>query len=173
MTDAAVATRPEEIPPGEPDLITLAEQINSELEAFKSVLLSTAERAFVVGGLLLRAKELVERQLGPGHWLEWLADRTSLPDRTAQRWMAMAGKEAELRAKYPDLSKLTITGKLRLIEELKDPDDKSCVTRQGANKPRKSPVDKAIERDALDILKRAWRKCNEEQRDAFRQELAG
>jgi hypothetical protein len=165
MTEAALATRPEVIDPAEPDLATLAQQINAELDAFKSVLLNTAERALAVGKLLLHAKELVERTLGQGHWLEWLAAQTSIPNRTAQRWMAMA------EAKYPDLSKLTMTGKLRLIEELKDPEDKSGMVRQSTSKARKSPVDTAIARDALDVLKRAWRKCTVEQRDAFRQEM--
>jgi hypothetical protein len=173
MTNTDVAARTTLIPPSQPDLATLAEQINAEHDAFRMALLGTVERAIVVGKLLIKAKKMVEEQLGHGHWLEWQATNTRVPERKAQRWMGVAEKEAELRLKYPDLSKITMTGQLRLIEELKDPDDNSgTTTRTTSSMTRKSPVDKAIERDALAILKRAWRKCNVEQQDAFRQEIS-
>jgi hypothetical protein len=170
-TDTDFAPRAQVIAPGEPDLATLAKQINAEHDAFKLALMSTCERAVATGKKLLRARELVDKQLGPGHWLEWLAANTHVPERTAQRYMDIAKKEPELLAKSPDLSSLTVTGKLRLIEELKDPDDKSGITQRSASKSRKSPLDTAIEKDALNVLKKAWRKCNEEQQEAFRSEI--
>jgi hypothetical protein len=177
MVDNPTAKPPEPaksgeiIAPASPDLVTLAKQIKAELDAFKIALLGTVEKAIVIGKHLIKAKKMVEEQLGPGHWLDWQAANIGVPERKAQRWMSIAEKEAELRLKYPDLSKITMTGQLRLIEELKDPDDNSGTTPRTTSSARKTPVDKAIERDALAVLKRAWRKCNVEQQDAFRQEI--
>jgi hypothetical protein len=154
------------IAPAAPDLATLAKQINEEHGAFKSALLSSCQRAIAAGKLLLRAKELVE----PGHYLEWLAANTQVPERTAQRYMDLASKEAELLAKSPNLSGLSMSGAIRLIEDLRDPEDKSTVTR-GSGKSRASPVDSAIKKNPVAVLKKAWDKCNDGEKDEFRQHI--
>ena len=156
------------IPPGEPDLKTLAEQINAEHAECKSALLKGCQRAINAGKLLLRAKELA----GHGNWTEWLPANTNVGERQAQRYMELAVNEQRLLARAPNLRELTMTGAIKLIEILKDPDEQSGTSNRGNNKSRKSPVDSAIEKDALAILKKAWRKCNGEQQEAFRQEIA-
>jgi hypothetical protein len=173
MTNTDLASRTTVIPPGEPDLATLADQINAAWETLKRSLTSTVAQAVALGVILNNAKTKVIKDLGHGHWLEWQATNIGVPERKAQRCMELAETVAELRAKDPalDISKLTMTGQLRLIEELKDPDDNSGTATRTTSTTRKSPVDKAIERDALAILKKAWRKCNVEQQDAFRQEI--
>jgi hypothetical protein len=151
------------IAPASPDLITLAKQINAEHNEFKSALVSGCQRAINAGKLLLKAKEIV----GHGNWIEWQAANTNMPLRTAQCYMELASKEAELLAKAPNLSGLSMSGAIRLIEDLKDPEDKSTVTRS-TTKSRTSPVDSAIKKDAVKVLKDAWRKCNNDQKEEFR-----
>jgi hypothetical protein len=71
-----------------------------------------------------------------------------------------------------DLSKLTMTGAIKLIQSIKDPDDKEASARgNGERKPRKSPVDNAIQKDPVAMLKKAWDKCNSSQQDEFRQHI--
>jgi hypothetical protein len=160
------------IPLGSDDLASLARQINEELNALKQGLMSNCQRAIALGKLLLRAKDLVEQQLGPGHWTEWQANNTKVHERMAQRAMDLARKEAELLAKGADLSALTTSGAIRLLEDLRDPEDKSGITnRSSASKTRKSPVDSAIQKDAVEVLKKAWRKCNDDQKTEFRQHI--
>jgi hypothetical protein len=165
MTNTDIA---QVIPPNEPDLATLAEQINAEHAECKSALIKGGQRALNAGKLLLRAKELA----GHGNWTEWLAANTNVGERQAQRYMEIAANEQKILARAPNLRELTMTGAIKLIEPLKDPEEPSGISGRGSNKNRKSPVDSAIEKDALAILKKAWRKCNEEQQDAFRQEIA-
>jgi hypothetical protein len=156
------------IAPSAPDLPTLARQINEEHNAFKSALMSGCQRAINAGKLLLKAKELC----GHGSWIEWQAANTHMPSRTAQCYMELARHEAELLARGSNLSGLSMSGAIRLIEDLKDPDDKSGLASRGsASKSRSTPVDSAIKKDAVDVLKKAWRKCNDDQKEEFRQHI--
>src|SRR5262249_23646872 len=93
------------ISPGSPDLATLAEQINAEHDNLKLALMSSCQRAIALGKLLLRAKELVKEQ--GGSWIEWQGANTNIDIRKAQRCMELAGRETELLAIAPDLSKLS------------------------------------------------------------------
>src|SRR5262249_46300946 len=146
---------PQIISPNDPDLATLAKQINAEYEGSKSALMSSCQRAIAAGKLLLRAKELA----GHGNWIEWLAANTNVPERTAQRLMEIAINEQKLLARAPNLSKMTMTGAIRLIEGLKDPDEPS-QSRGSGSKARKNAIDAAIDKDALTLLKRTWAKCD-------------
>src|SRR6516162_11898148 len=113
MTDTLQSTKQQVILPKEPDLVTLAQQINAEHDALKEALLSGAQRAIALGKLLLKAKLLVRH----GQWEEWVATNTNLSDRAAQRCMSLANGEALLAAKAPNVADLTMTDAIKALEE--------------------------------------------------------
>jgi hypothetical protein len=158
------------IPPSEPDLLTLAKQINAEYDGLKQALMSSCQRAIALGKLLLRAKELVKAQ--GGSWIEWQADNTNVDLRKAQRCMELASRETELIAITPDLSRLSQSDAIGLLADLRDPGDKSLLTRSSTTtKARQSPVDSAIKKDPLAVLKKAWAETNDGEKDKFRQHI--
>ena len=163
-------TNTEIIPPGEPDLASLAKQIKAGYAEFKLTMVSGCQRAIALGKLLLTAKRVV--QLQDGSWQEWLPANGDIDERQAQRFMQCAINEQKLLAMTGNnLSKLTMTGAIKLIQQIKDPDDNQTVRGNGAGKPRKSPVDNAIQKDPVAMLKKAWDKCNSSQQDEFRQHI--
>ena len=67
-------------------LADLAARICSEHEACTSAQQRGLEHAVAAGKLLIEAKG----QVPHGQWLMWLRDNVQIPERTAQRYMAVA-----------------------------------------------------------------------------------
>ena len=150
--------------PGDPDLKTLAEQINAEYDALKMALLSGAQRAIALGKLLLKAKALVRH----GQWEEWVATSTNLSERAAQRCMSLASGEALLAAKAPNLADMTMTDAVKVLEELREPDNAPRTRNTRQQLSRGDAVTKAIKSgQALSILERAWAECTDQERAIF------
>jgi hypothetical protein len=165
-----LASRTTVIPPGEPDLKTLAAEIKALVADFKLTMISGCQKAVFLGKRLLIAKRLVQEQ--GGSWQEWLPANGDTDERQAQRWMQCAINEQKLlAATNGNLSKLTMTGAIKLIQELKDPDENTSSRGNGSNRSRKSPVDNAIQKDPVAMLKKAWDRCNSSQQDEFRQHI--
>jgi hypothetical protein len=160
------AAQQETIRPGEPDLASLAKQINAEYDALKMALLSGAQRAIALGKLLLKAKLLVRH----GQWEEWVATNTNLSDRAAQRCMSLANGEALLAAKAPNVADLTMTDAIKALEELREPDQR--LTNRGRQRGgRRDPVANAIKQAALAVPERAWAECSEQEQSIFRKKI--
>jgi hypothetical protein len=167
MTDTT--TRPEVrsgevIPAGEPDLPTLARQINAEHDAVRTALLSGAQRAISAGKLLLKAKALVRF----GQWEDWVAANTKLSDRVAVRYMSLASGENLLLTKAPNLADLTMTDAVKLLEDLKAPEERKIATGGRIKKAKKDPLTEAIKSTPLAVLERAWEECSDNERALFR-----
>jgi hypothetical protein len=157
------------ITPREDDLATLADQINAEHAECKSAVIKGCQHAIACGKKLLRAKEL----LGHGRFGEWRDANTHVGERQGQRYMELAVNEQMLLAKAPNLRELTMTAGIKLMEQIKDPDESGSSGRgNGSGKPRTSAVDSAIKKDPLAVLEKAWKKCNVEQQQEFRDKIA-
>ena len=80
--------------------------------------------------------------------------------------MALASSEAFLMAKAPNLADLTMTGAIKLLEELRAPDEtRSRNSRQSGR--RSDPVAAAIKKGPLGILERAWQECSDNEKNLF------
>jgi hypothetical protein len=173
MTSTDLAPKAEFIPPTEPDLATLAEQINTEHDALQEMVLSGAQRAIALGKLLLKAKALVYKTYGHGHWEDWVANKTRLSERVSQRCMALANGEGLLIAKAPNLALLTATDAMQILAELKLPEAKltslvGSSSGRGSRGPRQDPVAAALKsKTPLFVLKRAWDAATETERGLF------
>jgi len=77
--------------------------------------------------------------------------------------MALASSEAFLMAKAPNLADLTMTGAIKLLEELRAPDESN--SRQSGR--RSDPVAAAIKKGPLGILERAWQECSDNEKNLF------
>lgn len=82
-------------------LADLAARIRTEHEACQSALQRGLEHALAAGKLLREAKD----QVPHGQWLLWLREHVRIPERTAQRYMAVAPYAADIKSdKLADLT---------------------------------------------------------------------
>jgi Protein of unknown function (DUF3102) len=101
------------------ELETLAEQINAEHRAFIGTFRKTLEHGIRAGELLSQAKE----QSPHGTWLSWLAAHFEGAPRTAQEYMQLYKRRAELRAKTRDSAHLSVSGALKELAAPKAKDN--------------------------------------------------
>jgi Protein of unknown function (DUF3102) len=87
-----------------PGLGDLARQIEAEHRAADDAAHNAIERASACGRLLLQAKERV----GHGHWLDWLAEHTTVTPRRAQRYMRIYQHREQLMADATRVSHLSV-----------------------------------------------------------------
>src|SRR5262249_12257701 len=146
---------------------TLAKQINSEHDALMAALLSGAQRAIALGKLLIKAKDLVRFRLGHGHWEEWVATNTKVSDRAEQRCMDLARGEILLMAKGPNLADMTMTEAVKVLGELRAPDELRQRNTRQSQKGRRDPVARAIKEAPLAIVERAWAECSDNEKNMF------
>jgi hypothetical protein len=104
------------------ELAQLASRIRAEhaaiVEATKAVG-SIVQRAMALGDMLAQAKSKLQH----GEWLPYLKDNCQLSERTAQRYMAVAGRRKELEETLKDKS-ATMADFLTL----KDMESSSAIT---------------------------------------------
>lgn len=96
-------------------LDALADKIKGHLKAIDEAMRSSIMRAVELGELLSRAKA----EIGHGDWGRWLELNCSLNERTAQRYMKLAGERKRIeeiaRNKSVNVSDLTISQAQRLL----------------------------------------------------------
>jgi hypothetical protein len=115
---AAPATSSEPAAPlGETELSALAANINREHVAVGEAIAAGLEHARRAGELLAQAKTLV----GHGEWLPWLNNNFVGARRTAQAYMRIAARHAEL-GNAQRVALLTVRDALRLLAEPKAPE---------------------------------------------------
>jgi hypothetical protein len=140
------------------------------------------QHAITAGAALNEAKSKV----GHGKWLAWLKDNCpDISDRTAERYMKLAGNQAMLDKKLQDpdkfdiVSNLTINEALRLIEE---PDGEQSAEAQKTGgqgdasssssgkgkqtKQHRDPTPKQLKKQ-IDNFKTEWEELNGSQKRHF------
>jgi Protein of unknown function (DUF3102) len=145
-----------------PSLDNLAAEINKSQEAIKTALWHGAMHAVHCGRALKRAKEMIPF----GQFLEFLSEKCTVSERTAQLYMKLADEYPTLEAKAQCVADLTVNEAIRLLEPLKAPTE---PTVRGTRKRRGASaiVTDAISRDPLTVLNKAWDAANEPDRNTF------
>ncbi len=96
------------------DLPTLADQIKHEHAAVRLSIQSGLEHARRAGELLVQAKALIAH----GGWIEWLAANTGISTRTAQAYMQVTRRYAELTSGDTQrVAHLSLRDGLKLLAE--------------------------------------------------------
>jgi hypothetical protein len=120
-----------------PNLAQLAQRINAECTAALTAARTALEHARRAGELLVEAKAAC----GHGQWLRWLEANVPLSRRTAQGYMRLATRWAQLEAKAQAPALLTIDEALKLLGA--PPEDKLDVRQM-----------------QLEIWRRKWEEAN-------------
>lgn len=100
------------------DLRALAKQINAAHTAFEDGMRQSLAYAVEAGEKLV----LVKEQLSHGEWLPWLKKHFHGTDRTAQRYVSLAGRLPELDSNTTRVSDLSLRGALKLITKARHAD---------------------------------------------------
>ena len=141
----------------------LAARINAEHEEVKKALRNAADHAMKTGKLLLQMKATIPH----GGWLEWVGANCRFSDRTAQVYMWLADNWALLAANTQNIADLTLIDAIKLLEQLKSPEEKPAKLGNRRPKTKTNPVADAIKSDPLAILQRAWEATEQPERDIF------
>jgi hypothetical protein len=165
MTDVTVSGN-EVIPPGTLSLPELANAVNSEHAQLKECVIKGAQHAVKAGELLWQAK----RKAGHGRWLEWLAENCEFSERTAQLYMKLADALPQL-ANPQRIADLSLTGAIKMIEDLKAPDENPIPKARSGKKTDK--LAEAIKNSPLMILEKAWEQISENERAIFLKKVRG
>jgi hypothetical protein len=128
----------------EDDLDDLASTIRTAHEGVTRAAANMIEFALTAGDALLRAKETV----GHGKWLPWLKTKCDLGERTAQRYMAIAGARAVIEANPTRVADLGLVAVLKLISAEKR------IPKKTADKPK--PAKAAGKSAVLAAAPPAW-----------------
>jgi hypothetical protein len=128
-------------------LRVLAETVQAEHIAVIHAARGMVEHAIKAGEALQAAKA----QIGRGKWGGWLRKHCDLQERTAQRYMGLAGAKELLQANPTRVSDLSLRGALQLIAQKKTTQD-----------PRQK---KSTGKAALNLL--AWSDATPQERTKF------
>lgn len=99
-------------------LTDLAEAINDAHRQCIGAIRAGLTHAIKAGEYLTRAKE----QCDHGQWLPWLAENVTFSERTAQNYMRVYGRRAELEAKAQHVADLPYREAVMLLAEPKEPE---------------------------------------------------
>jgi hypothetical protein len=124
----------------------LARAINERLSAMLTSFRMSVQRAMEIGEFLVEAK----KRVGHGKFERWLTTNTSLPYRSAARYMSFANQRGEIEAqlgKSANLADLNLTTAQRLLAPPKTP-----APEAGEKKPERAPTDRYTEVES-DLLK--------------------
>jgi hypothetical protein len=165
--EMSMADSTEVIPPKSLSLADLATQLNSEHQQVKSCVMKGATHAVKAGQLLWIARRTCPR----GQWLQWLAENCEFSERTAQVYMKLA--EELPRLAHPQSSAdMSISGAIKMIEGLKDPDDGPPIPKGRATIKKTDKLAEAIKSAPLAILERAWEEAADNERTIFLKKVA-
>jgi len=144
MGDLAVKSIDDIIQPSD-----LPARINAEHDKVKDALQRGAMHAIEAGRLLLQAKATVQH----GEWLDWVGLNCAFKERTAESYMRLAEAWPLLEANSQCAANLTYNGALKLLEQLKNPDEARMSS--STRRKRRSRI----------TLERAWDEATENERD--------
>jgi len=155
-----VAVSGEVIPPGKLSLPELVARVNQEHKQLKECIIKGAHHALKAGELLWEAK----RKAGHGRWLEWIAENCEFSERTAQLYMKLASALPQV-ANPQSIADLSLTGAIKMIEDLKAPEE-NPIPKVRSNK-KTDKLTEAIKNSPLSILEKAWEEAGENERSIF------
>jgi hypothetical protein len=112
-------------------LAELAGRINAEHSEALAAARASLTHAKNSGQLLIQAKE----QCGHGHWLAWLQGNVHLSERTAQAYIQIAKRWAELEANPQATADLTIEGAVKLLSAPKKKERPASATQTPPTPP--------------------------------------
>jgi hypothetical protein len=141
-------------------LSELIARVNNEHRQVKECVIKGAQHAVKAGELLWEAK----RKAGHGQWLEWIAENCEFSERTAQLYMKLADALPQI-ANPQRIADLSLTGAIKMIEDLKAPEESPIPKVRSSKKTDK--VTEAIKTSPLAILERAWEQAEENERSIF------
>ena len=150
----------EVIPSGTLSLPELATRLNHEHKQVKECVIKGAQHAVKAGELLWEAK----RKAGHGRWLEWIAENCEFSERTAQLYMKLAETLPQI-ANPQRMAELSLTGAIKMIEDLKGPEENPIPKTRSSKKTDK--LTEAIKNSPLAILERAWEQAEQNERNIF------
>lgn len=144
------AQAPEESARTDDTLESIAEEINAAHGMVGSLALSSLDHARQAGLLLIAARKKIDH----GGWLPWLEANTSVPERTAQRYMRIAKNWDKISTKSAIMADLGVVEAVRLIGQPNDG-------------PQAEPDGTKPATDYLDRLINDWKRAGADQRTAF------
>jgi hypothetical protein len=153
----------EVIPPG--SLADLVVRVNHEHKQVKECIIKGAHHAVKAGELLWEAK----RKARHGRWLEWIAENCEFSERTAQLYMNLAS-ELPRMANPQSIADLSLTGAIKMIEDLKSPEENPIPKARSKKTDR---LAEAIKNDPVAILERAWGVASENEQSIFLKKVVG
>jgi mannose/cellobiose epimerase-like protein (N-acyl-D-glucosamine 2-epimerase family) len=150
----------EVIPLGTLSLSELVARVNDEHRQLKECVIKGAQHAVKAGELLWEAK----RKAGHGRWLEWISENCEFSERTAQLYMNLATALPQV-ANPQRIADLSLTGAIKMIEDLKAPEENPIPKARSSKKTDK--LAEAIKNSPLAILERAWEQAEQNERNIF------
>jgi hypothetical protein len=138
----------------------LVVRVNDAHRQVKECVIKGAQHAIKAGELLWEAK----RKAGHGRWLEWMAENCEFSERTAQLYMKLAGALPQV-ANPQRIADLSLTGAIKMIEDLKAPEENPIPKVRSSKKTDK--LTEAIKNSPLAILERAWEEAEQNERNIF------
>jgi len=144
----------------------LAVRINAEHEKVKDALQRGAMHAIEAGRLLMQAKATVQH----GEWLDWIGTNCQFAHRTAETYMRLAEGAHLLEANSQRAANMTYREAVRLIAELKGPEE-ARMSLSTRTRKRRDPIGDAIKNDPLSILERAWGAAGNDDQEVFKKKI--
>jgi hypothetical protein len=132
---ALPATTPSAPSPAQMSVPDLAKAINERMSVMLTSFRMSVQRAIEIGELLVEAKDRV----GHGKFEKWLTTNTTLPYRSAARYMNFAKKRPEIEAqlgKSANLADFNLSTAQRLLAPPKKP------AAEGTKPPEPTPADR-------------------------------
>lgn len=105
------------------DLDTLAANIRTWHAAVNGAMGTAYQHALDIGDALIAAKAAIKH----GQWLDWLKRECDLSERTARRYMEIAGSREQLAQIGHTVSDLSMRGALKLIQKARAPASDSAL----------------------------------------------
>lgn len=98
-SDQAPDAQTEVLTPTQPNLLERADEIDRRHRKFIGVTATALQTLMDLGDELDATKVQVEKEVGRGKWLSWLAENTDVPERTAQLAIEFSQRKEELEQK--------------------------------------------------------------------------
>src|SRR5262249_13527149 len=136
--------------PSQMSVPDLAKAINERMSAMLTSFRMSVQRAIEIGELLVEAK----KRVGHGKFEKWLTTNTTLPYRSADRYMNFAKKRSEIEAQFgksANLADLNLTSAQRLLAPPKSAQEKLGDVRKPAPTDHYNKIEDDLLRALLNL----------------------